>query len=86
MHQTPFACLVSPGGGAFEIFACYVLKVLKFFIFILFSFFKNNWIFSFFSFKNLEKKSGVPSPESSPGFILCRQIMERASHERSVAK
>ena len=42
MHQTPFACLVSPGGGAFEIFARYVLKVLKFFIFILFSFFKNN--------------------------------------------
>ena len=22
MHQTPFACLVSPGGGAFAIFAC----------------------------------------------------------------
>ena len=55
MHQTPFACLVSPGGGAFEIFARYVLKVLKFFIFILFSFFKNNWIFSFFHLKILRK-------------------------------
>ena len=22
MHQTPFACLVSPVGGAFAIFAC----------------------------------------------------------------
>ena len=61
--------------------ARYFLKVLKFFIFILFSFFKNNWIFSFFFHlkilrKNLESRvqspeSRVQSPGSSPGFILC---------------
>ena len=48
--------------------ARYFLKVLKFFIFILFSFFKNNWIFSFFFHlkilrKNLESR--VQSPDSS---------------------
>ena len=50
--------------------ARYFLKVLNFFIFILFSFFKNNWIFSFFFFfhlkilrKNLESR--VQSPDSS---------------------
>ena len=41
--------------------AHYFLKVLTFFIFILFSFFKNNWIFSFFFHlkilrKNLESR------------------------------
>ena len=62
MHQTTFACLLSPGGGAFVIFARYVLKVLKFFIFIFFPFLKTIEFSLFFSFKNLEKKSGVQSP------------------------
>ena len=57
--------------------ARYFLKVLNFFIFILFSFFKNNWIFSFFFHlkilrKNLESR--VQIPESSPDFILCQSI------------
>ena len=60
--------------------ARYFLKVLNFFLFsFYFPFLKTIEFSLFFSFKNLEKKSGVQSPESSPDFILYPMLLTKFS-------